>query len=61
MSEESSEVFQTHDIHRQLLRCSTARGSSSWLSLVGPTKGKACKSFLFIESSLKVENKEHLL
>ena len=31
----------------QLLRCSTAKGSSTKLSLVGPTKVKACKSFLF--------------
>ena len=44
-----------------LLRCSTARRSSNGLFLVGPTKVKACKSFLFNEGSLKVENKEHLL
>ena len=43
-----------------LLRCSTARRSSNGLFLVGPTKVKACKSFLFNEGSLKVENKEHL-
>ena len=30
-----------------LLRCSTARVSSSGLSLGGPTKVKACKSVLF--------------
>ena len=30
------------------------------MSLVGPTKLKACKSFLFTEGSLKVEDKEHL-
>ena len=42
--------------HR-LLRSSTARGSSTRLSLVGPTKVKACKFFLFTEGSLKVENK----
>ena len=35
-----------------LSRCRTARGSSSGLSLGGPTKVKAHKS--------KVENKEHL-
>ena len=34
-----------------LLRCSTARGSSTRLSLVGPTKVKARKSFLFTEGS----------
>ena len=31
-------------------------GSSTWLFLVGPTKVKAHKSFLFTEGSLKVEN-----
>ena len=41
-------------------KCSTARESSTELSLVGPTKVKACKSFLFSEGSLKVENTEHL-
>ena len=40
--------------------CSTARGSSTGLTLVGPTKIKAGKSFLFIEGFLKVENKEQL-
>ena len=45
----------------RLSKCSTARGSSTELSLVGPTKAKACKSFLFTECSLKVENKEHLI
>ena len=34
-----------------LLRCSTARGSSTGLFLVGPTKVNACKSFLFTEGS----------
>ena len=29
-------------IYSWLLRCSTARGSSTGLSLVGPTKDKAC-------------------
>ena len=43
-----------------LSRCSTARGSSSGLSLGGPTKVKASKSFLFTEGSLKVEDKESL-
>ena len=41
--------------------CSAARGSRTGFSLVGPTKVKACKSFLFTESSLKVENKEDLV
>ena len=36
-------------------------GSSTGLSLVGHTKVKACKSFLFTEGSPEVENKEHLL
>ena len=47
-------------INSQLLRCSTARGSNTRLFLVGLTKVKACKSFLFTEGSLKVENEEHL-
>ena len=32
------------------------RGSSTGLSVVVPIKVKACKSFLFTEGSLKVEN-----
>ena len=47
-------------IHSQLSRCCTTRGSSSGLSLEDPTKVKARKFLLFTESSLKVENKEHL-
>ena len=47
-------------INSQLSRCSTARGSSSGLSLGGPSKVKARKSFLFPEGFLGVENKEHL-
>ena len=43
-------------MNSQLSRCSTARGSSTGLSLVGPTKVKARKSFIFPEGSLKVEN-----
>ena len=38
-------------INSPLLRCSTARGSNSGLSLGGPSKVKAHKSFLFIEHS----------
>ena len=45
---------------RRLLRCHTARGSRTGFTLVGPTKNKARKCFLFTEGSLKVENKEHL-
>ena len=41
--------------------CSTARGSITGLSLVGPTKVKARKPFLFTKSYLKVENKEYLV
>ena len=44
-------------IFSQLSRCSKARGSSSGFSLGGSTKVKACKSFLFTQGSLKVENK----
>ena len=39
----------------------TARGSGIGLSLVGPTKVKPPKSFLFTESPLRVWNKEHLV
>ena len=35
-------------------RCSTVRGSRSGLSMGGPTKVKAFKSFLFTDGSLKV-------
>ena len=44
-------------IYSQLSRCSTARGSISGLFLLGPTKVKAHKSFIFTEGSPKVENK----
>ena len=37
-----------------------SKGAISGLSNGGPTKVKACKSFLFAVGSLKVENKEHL-
>ena len=39
----------------------SARGSNTGLSLLGPTKIKACKSFLFTEGSLRVEDEEHLV
>ena len=45
----------------RLLRCSTAWGSGSELSLGGPTKVKARKSFPFTEGSLKVEIKNTCL
>ena len=45
----------------RLSNCSTSRGSSTILSPIGPTKGKARKSFLFTVGSLKAENKENLL
>ena len=38
------------EIKSRLSRCSTARGSSTRLSLVGPTKVRACKPFLFAYS-----------
>ena len=41
-------------INSQLLRCSTVRGAIFGLSLGGPTKVKARKSFLFTEGSFKV-------
>ena len=46
------------NIHSLLLRFCTARGSGTWLSLVDPTKVKACNSFLFTEISLvfKIRN-----
>ena len=41
-------------IHNNWLpRCSTAKGSETGLSLVGPTKVKPRKSFLLTEGSLK--------
>ena len=42
------------DIYSQMLRCSKARGSSTGLSLQGPTKVKARKSLFFTEGSLRV-------
>ena len=42
----------------QLLRLSTARGSSTSLVSVGPAKVKACKSILFTEGipEVKIKN-----
>ena len=48
-------------IFSRLLRCSTARGSNTRLSLVGPTKVMAYESFLITKGSLRDENKEHLV
>ena len=48
-------------IYSRLLGCSTARGSGSGLSLGGPTKVNARKSFLFTGGSLKVEIKNTCL
>ena len=48
------------DIYSQLSMCSTARGSSAGLSLVGPIKIKARKSFIFTEGFPEVENEECL-
>ena len=50
-----------HYIDSWLSRCSTARGSSTKLFHVGPTKVKAHKSFLFTGGSLKVENEKQLV
>ena len=47
-------------IYCLLSRCSITRGSNTGFFHVGPTKVKACKSFLFTKSSLKVWDKEHL-
>ena len=49
-------LIPTNETYSSLLRCSTAIGSSIGLSLVGPTKVKAHKSFLLAEGSLIVEN-----
>ena len=49
-------IFQYNRIYSRLSRCFTARWSSSWLSLGGRTKVRACKSFLFTVGSLKIEN-----
>ena len=45
-------------INSQLSRCSAARGSSTGVSLVGPAKVKAHKSFLCIEGFPEVEIKD---
>ena len=44
-----------------LSKCCTARESSYRFSLVGLTKVKARKYFLFTENFTCIENKEHLL
>ena len=47
-------IVKGGDKYIRLSRCSTARGFGTGLSLVGLTKVKARKSFLFSESSLRV-------
>ena len=47
-------AFGFSKIYSQLPRCSTAWGTDIGFSLVGPTKVKACKSFIFTESSHRV-------
>ena len=44
-------------MHSYLSRYSAARGSSTGLSILGLTKVKACKSFLFTEGHPEDENK----
>ena len=44
-----------------IIGCRGAIQSVSGLSLGGPTKLKACKSLIYTEGSLWVENKEHLV
>ena len=51
--------FNTY-IYKQLSRCCTARGSSTRFSLLGPTKIKGYKSFLFTEKFPCIK-KEHLV
>ena len=48
-------------IYCQWSRCCTAKGFNTGFSLVGPTKVKAHKSFLFTEKFPCIEDKEHLL
>ena len=49
-------VKTTMHMYSRLSRCGTAKGSSTRLFRVGPIKVKACKSFLFTDGPLKVEN-----
>ena len=49
------------NIYSRLSRCNTARGSSLVLTLSGPAKVKARKSFLFTEGSLKLKIKKTFL
>ena len=53
------EIVYSGTINFWLSRCCAARGSSTRFSLVGPTKVKACESFLFTENLLCIENKKH--
>ena len=48
-------------MYSRLLSLCTVRGFVTRFSLVGPTRVKACKSFLITEKFPFIENKEHLL
>ena len=50
----------SHENNR-LSRCSTPRGPDPWHNQGVPAKVGARESFLFTESSLVVQNKEHLV
>ena len=52
-------TFNIAIMHSQLSRRSTARGLNTRFYLVGPTKVKAYKFFVFIQKFAIVENKEH--
>ena len=48
-------------IHSWLSRCCAARGSRIGIFQYSPARVKARKYFLFAESSLMFENKDHLV
>ena len=54
----SSKIGDCRHIHSQSSRLATARGSGTRLSMVSPTKVKACKFFNSMKSSLvlKIKN-----
>ena len=48
-------------MYSQVLRRFIARGSGIGFSQASPTKVEACKSFLFTDKSLCIENKDYLV
>ena len=58
---ERTQVKNLANVNSRLSMCSIARESNASFYQVSPIKVEVCKSFIFTESSLVFENKDHLV